>query len=398
MSPASAVWVTGIGAISAAGLGVESLRSLLRRGATAVEPCASLAGRPAAAAPLPPPAAATRRLDRSARLFAAACEEAWSDAGLGEGALRRDRCGVIEGSSLGPMADLLAEHRAAPRRRGTARARHLVRFMSGAAGAAFAQQHELSGPVFALSAGSVSAAFALTEGWLKLALDLLDVVVVGGGECPLDPEVVDCFALAGVLAPLDAAPPCRPFDRARCGTVLGEGAGALVLERADHARRRGVAPRAIVSGVGVSCESYSAVSPDPTGVGVAHAAGAALAATDPWDLGWIKAHGTGTRQNDAAECHGLAAALGNRLACSWLTSLKPSLGHCLGASAAVETVAAVLALEDGLVPATVGTDEVDPEIPCCTVAVGVREERRPAALLLSESFGGRCAAAVLRRP
>jgi 3-oxoacyl-[acyl-carrier-protein] synthase II len=388
-----------MGAVSAAGIGLGSLRSLLRSGGTAVAPVPALGGRPAAAAAFtPPPNAAMRRLDRSARLFATACEEAWADAGLQDCSLRLERCGMLEGSSLGPMADLLAEHRAATGRGERTRAGHLVRFMSGMGGATFAQRHRLSGPVYGLSAGSASAAFALAEAWLKLRLDLLDVAVVGGGECPLDVEVVDCFAAAGVLSPADALPPCRPFDRTRCGTVLGEGAGALVLERADHARRRGAMPRAVVSGIGTSCESYSAVSPDPSGAGVASAAGAALGGTDPRDLGWIKTHGTGTRLNDAAECRGLAAGLGSALTCCWLTSLKPALGHCLGASAAIETVVAVLALEDRMVPATLGTGEVDPELPRCSVATAVREDRRPAVLMLAESFGGRCAAAVLRRP
>lgn len=125
---------------------------------------------------------------------------------------------------------------------------------------------------------------------------------------------------------------------------------------------------------------------------------AALRDTDVRDLGWIKAHGTGTRLNDAAECRGLAAALGPVLERAWLTSLKPTIGHCLGASAAVETVATGLALADGLVPATVGTRGLDPELPRCAVATSICEDRRPAALLLAESFGGRCAATVLRRP
>jgi 3-oxoacyl-(acyl-carrier-protein) synthase len=395
---AGEVWVTGIGVVSAAGIGTEALRTLITRSATAVEPQAMLGGRYAALAPTPPPTGWTRRLDRSARLFAAACESAWENAGLSGNTPGLERCGVIEGSSLGPMAELLAEHRSSGAAgTGARRASHLVRFMNGAGGAAFAQHHGIAGPVFALSAGSVSAAFAMAEAWWKLAFDLLDVVVVGGGEAPLDPEVVACFDAAGVLSPMDVVPPCRPFDRDRCGTVLGEGAGAMVLERAEHARRRGARPRAILAGAGASCESHSAVAPDPGGVGVARAVRAALAGTDPTRIGWIKAHGTGTPANDAAECRGLAAVLGPSLKSSWLTSLKPALGHCLGASAAVEAVAAVLALEEGVVPATIGTSRVDPDLPTCSVATSIREDSRGIALLLAQSFGGRCAAAVLRR-
>ena len=404
MIAANEVWVTGVGVVSAAGPGTDALRLLLARSGTAVERQPCLGGRSAALAPTPPPTGWARRLDRSARLFAAACESAWEDAGMPATILDPDRCGVIEGSSLGPMAGLLAEHRAAgPAGAGmnatrSVRASHLIRFMSGAGGAAFAQRHGLAGPVFAMSAGSVSAAFAMAEAWVKLAFGLLDVVVAGGGETPLDPEVIACFDAAGVLAPPDAVPPCRPFDRDRCGTVLGEGAGAIVLERAEHARRRGAIPRAILAGVGASCESHSAVAPDPRGIGVTRAVRAALERTDPAEIGWIKAHGTGTPANDAAECRGLAAALGPALKDTWLTSLKPALGHCLGASAAVEAVAAVLALDEGLVPATVGTSRIDPDLPRCAVATSIRQDHRPAALLLAESFGGRCAAAVLRRP
>src|SRR5581483_2657014 len=215
-------------------------------------------------------------------------------------------------------------------------------------------------------------------------------------ESPLHPAIVQAFAAAGILAPGDGGPlPCRPFDPARCGTVLGEGAGALVLESAEHAARRGARPRAVLAGFSLSGEAHGMTSPDPSGRGVRRAASQALGDTPCDRLGWIKTHGTGTPLNDAAECRGLAALLGDALPRIPLTSLKPALGHCLGASTAVETVAAVLALARGFVPATLGTARVDPALPPCTVAL-----RRAAAsapvLVLAESFGGRCAALLLR--
>jgi 3-oxoacyl-[acyl-carrier-protein] synthase II len=223
--------------------------------------------------------------------------------------------------------------------------------------------------------------------------------VAGGAECPLHPEIIATFRSAGILSQPDAGGSgCRPFDRRRSGTVLGEGAGVLVLESAEHARRRGARGRAVVAGFGISCEAYSMTSPDPTGSGVADAVRDALGALDPEQIGWIKTHGTGTRLNDAAECRGLAAVFGDNLPAIPLTSLKPAVGHCLGASAGVETVGVIRALERGLVPPTLGSDAVDPELPPHTVATVTSNSQKATALVLAESFGGRCTALVLSIP
>jgi 3-oxoacyl-[acyl-carrier-protein] synthase II len=395
------VWVTGIGAVSAAGLGAPALGDLLVEGRTGVRPIPQLGCVPAGLAETPPRLPAGRHLDRSARFFLHAAEEAWRDAGLEDARLDSARCAVLEGSSLGPLADLLIEHTAhlAPTRHHPVHPSRLVRYMSGAGGAAFAQLHGVRGPVFHLSAGSVSAACAIAEGVGKIASGQMDIVVAGGAECPLHPDVLASFAAAGILGSSDPAdPPCRPFDRRRTGTVLGEGGGVLILERAAHARRRGAVPRAVVEGFGMSCESYSMTSPDPSGAGVAAAAGYALAGHDLHDIGWIKSHGTGTRLNDAAECRGLARLFGDLLPAVQLTSLKPAVGHCLGASAAVEAVGAIISLERGVVPPTLGSEEADPELPPHQVARSTLPDRSGVALLLAESFGGRCAALVLRGP
>jgi 3-oxoacyl-[acyl-carrier-protein] synthase II len=136
-------------------------------------------------------------------------------------------------------------------------------------------------------------------------------------------------------------------------------------------------------------------SPDPSGIGVADAAREALARLGTSDLGWIKTHGTGTRLNDAAECRGLASLLGETLGRIPITSFKPAVGHCLGASAAVEAVGAILGLERGVVPPTLGSEEVDPNLPAHRVATTPRIPLANTALLLAESFGGRCAALTL---
>jgi 3-oxoacyl-(acyl-carrier-protein) synthase len=395
MSPRR-VWITGLGAVSAAGTGAPALLALLQSGRSAVRPSEDLAGWPAAAAPTPATSRAYRRLDRAAALFGAAGEEAWRDAGLPESPDDADRFAIIEGSSLGSLADLLEAHRArlAEDRDRPPRPSSILRFMSGAGGAVLAQAHGVHGAVLHLSAGSVSATCAIGEAWAKVASGMSDVVVAGGAECPLHPEILAVFRAAGILADARHAD-CRPFDARRCGTVLGEGAAALVLEAEGHARQRGARPRATITGFGLTCEAYALAAPEPSGVGVARAVRQALGGRSSEEIGWIKAHGTGTHANDLAESLGLAAVFGGRLAELPVTSLKSSLGHLLGASGALEAVAVVLAMEHGFVPATVGTDMVDPALPVRRVPAAVESSAADQVLLTSESFGGRCAALTL---
>ena len=138
-------------------------------------------------------------------------------------------------------------------------------------------------------------------------------------------------------------------------------------------------------------------APDPSGRGVVASVRQALQDVWPDEIGWIKTHGTGTRLNDAAEYRGLAALFGERLREIPLTSLKPMLGHCLGACGAVEAVAAILALGRGFIPRTLGTGSVDPEFAGCRVATRVESRLAETILLLFESFGGRCAALAVGR-
>ena len=152
-----------------------------------------------------------------------------------------------------------------------------------------------------------------------------------------------------------------------------------------------------MEGFGLVCEAGSMSGPAPDGSGVAGAARQALDGIPLDRLGWIKAHGTGTRANDAAECQGLATLLGSRLSAIPLTSFKPTLGHSLGASGSVEAVAALLAMEDGVIPATLGTERIDPRLPPCRVVMQPESTTAQLVLLLAESFGGRCAALALGR-
>jgi 3-oxoacyl-(acyl-carrier-protein) synthase len=385
------VWITGAGSVTAAGVGNAALDDYLRDGNRAATGAAPTRAAPTNVAPTRDRAA--RHLDRASAFFYAAGREAWTGAGLDGVALCGERVAVIEGSSLGPAAELITRAQAPGRR---ARPHHLITMMTGAGGAALAQAFGAHGAVLHLSAGSVSATCAIGEAYQRIASGAADVVVAGGGEAPLHPEILAVFESAGILASSHGAE-CRPFDARRRGTMLGEGAGALVLESEAHARARGAVPRAIVSGFGLRCEAGSMVAPDPSGAGVSSAVRAALGDRDPASIGWIKAHGTGTVLNDAAEVAGLETVFGRRLADMPITSLKSALGHCLGASGSVEAVAALLALEGGYIPATAGFEQEDPALGCRPVRT-VEQTQARSVLMISESFGGRCAAITMELP
>jgi len=381
------VWITGVGAVSAAGPRARHLLAALERGESHVR---AKDGLPAGSLRPEDTEAPRKYVDRSGGMFLRAAQEAWSDAGLEEAFIDPRRCAVVEGSSLGPLADVLAMHDSRSALRGSL----LLRFMPGSGGAAFAHQKATRGTLLHLSAGSVSAACAIGEAYRRIAHGLDDVAVAGGAECPFQDDIVEVFRSAGILAPPKTG--CRPFDAERCGTVLGEGAGVLVLEAEDHARHRGAKPHAVLEGFALARETHSLIAPDPSGDGVAEVVGEILRGRDETP-GWIQCHGTGTRLNDAAECEGLASALGALLSHVELVALKSTIGHCLGASGGVEAVAAVLALEHGLVPGTLGTHKIDPELPPCRVSMKPHASDAGSVLLLSQSFAGRCAATWISR-
>jgi len=387
------IWVTGIGAITAVGRDTGSLLDALKRGVSGVRPLPELDGTPAASAPPEMGNGSDRRADPTAALFRQAATHGWEAAGLDAAGLDPDRIGVCEGSSAGPTGELLRRFGHPDAGRPVrVRPSAVIELMPGAGGAAFARQVGARGPVLHVNAGSAAGAVAIGEAALWVAAGRVDVAVAGASESPLQKDIVAHFRAAGILSeePGDVAP-CRPFDPERRGTVLGEGAAALVLERAERARARGVEPLAVLRGYGLAAEEYDRVAPDPRGCAVARAVRQALAGAEAGPV-CVKAHGSGTRLGDAAELAGLQALLGTDLDRTLVTGLKPVVGHCLGASGAVEAALLILALREGFVPATLGTRRLDPALPPCDLVTEVRAAPHGDALLLSEGFGGRSAA------
>jgi 3-oxoacyl-[acyl-carrier-protein] synthase II len=239
------------------------------------------------------------------------------------------------------------------------------------------------GPRLTFSTACSSSALAVAAAAEAIARGRARVAVVVGTDqlCRVT------YAGFDALQALDPEP-CRPFDRDRRGLSLGEGAAALVLEDAAHARARGARVRAVVLGHATTTDAHHVTAPHPEGAGALRALGAALAHAGvlPEAVDYVNAHGSGTRQNDEVEVAVLRAVFGARLARLPVSSSKSQVGHCLGAAGAIEAAICVLALEQGLLPPTVNLREPEPAWADLDL-VPAAGRRRPLGVAVSSSYG-----------
>ncbi|MGZ4617998.1 MAG: beta-ketoacyl-[acyl-carrier-protein] synthase family protein [Frankiaceae bacterium] len=332
-----------------------------------------------------------RTFDRVQQIALVAARQAWADAG--EPGVEPERLAVVVGSGIGGVLTLLAQYDRM-KEKGPARVGpHTVPMLmpngpAAAVGLALGARAGVRAPVSACASGAEAVAMGLEI----LRAGLADVVVAGGAEAAIHPLPIAGFAAMRALSKRtdDPAAASRPFDKARDGFVLGEGAGILVLERAEHARARGAQVHATLTGAGISADAHHVAAPEPTGAGAARAVGAALrdAGLQPADVAHVNAHATGTPLGDVAESRALHSALGRAVAGVAVTATKSLTGHLLGAAGAVEAVATVLALRDGMVHATRNLDDPDDEIDLDVVRIRNRPLAGGAALSTSFGFGG----------
>jgi len=224
------------------------------------------------------------------------------------------------------------------------------------------------------------------------------VVIAGGAEAGITTIAISAFAQMGALSSNPtAALACRPFDQARDGFVMGEGAGIVILESRAHAERRGATPLVRVAGCGASADAFHATAPPEDGGGAALAMSRAIAdaGIEPAMIGHLNAHGTSTPLNDIAETRALRAVFGAALPGLAVASTKGVTGHLLGAAGAVEAILASLALREGLIPPTANLTVQDPDIELDVVHGEPRQRALTAVLSTSMGFGGQNAALVL---
>lgn len=386
------VAVTGLGAITPLGVGAPALLERWVAGECAIRdgeaPCVDFD-------PLDFLSAKdVRRADRFTQLALAAASEALDHAGWTESPeIVPERSGCIIGTGIGGMQTLEASHTVLLER-GAKNVSPLSvpLMMSNAAPAAVAMAHGLRGPVFGVVSACAAGAHAIGTALRAVQCGDADAVIAGGAEATLTPLARAAFASLGATSPSGRS---LPFDLRRDGFVMGEGAGVLVLEAADHARARGAEILATVRGYGATSDAHHLTAPQADGTGAADAMTAALAdaGLDAADIDYVNAHGTSTPLNDRAETLALKRSLGEHAGRVPVSSTKSAIGHLLGAAGAVEAVATVLSLRQRVAPPTIGWEQADEGmdldyVPGHARALEIDGDRHAIALSNSFGFGG----------
>ena len=328
-------------------------------------------------------------LDRVTQYALVAGAEAVAMAGLPSGLGLRG--GVILGTAAGGIQTWEESYRAVFAE-GRNRVSPLVvpRLMHNAPASHLSIRHGLQGPVLAVSSACASANHAMGLALQQIRAGAADVMLTGGAEAMLCFGGVKAWEGLRVLAP-DA---CRPFSLGRKGMVIGDGAGVLVFEAEDHARARGAVVLAEVAGFGMTADAGDIVAPNVAGAVQAMRAALRDAGMEPRDLGHINAHGTGTLANDRAESAAILQVCG---VSPPVSSTKAMHGHAIGATGALEAIACVQALREGLLPPTLGFEAADPDCPLDLVTGVAREQRVDAVLSNAFAFGGLNAVLAFRR-
>lgn len=397
-----AVAITGMGAISTFGEGAPALWTALRAGTSGIRPLRHAYAdqlRLKIAAQVPesfdPAAHFSGRmlamLDRTAQFALFAANEAVAQSGLD--LARENGVGVVVGTGVGGETT----HDEQNRRLYAEQAKRLhpltiVRIMANAPASLISMAHGLHGPSFVVSSACASTNHAIAQAVMMIRAGIADVMLSGGADACLSFGVLRAWEAMRVLASDD----CRPFSRGRRGLVLAEGAGMFVLESLAHARARGADIMGLVAGVGMSADAADIVAPDAAGAASAMRLALVDAGLEPADIDYINAHGTGTPTNDVTETraiHEVFAEHGRKVAVS---STKSMHGHALGASGALELVAILSAMKEGLVPPTIHLDDPDPACDLNHVANTARAMQVDAALSNAFAFGGLNAVLALR--
>ncbi|MFF9397390.1 MULTISPECIES: beta-ketoacyl-ACP synthase II [unclassified Streptomyces] len=403
------VVVTGIGATTPLGGDSASTWEGLMAGRSGVKPLegerfAELPVRIAAVAAVDPgdvlPRPLARKLDRSAQFALIAAREAWADAGFtgkaGEdGPVRPERLGAVVASGIGGVTTLLDQYDVLKEKGVRRVSPHTVPMLmpNGPAANVGLEVNAQAGvhtPVSACASGAEAVGYAIE----MIRTGRADVVLAGGTEAAIHPLPIAAFANMMAMSKNNDEPQkaSRPYDTGRDGFVLGEGAGVVVLESAEHAAARGAKVYCEVLGQGLSADAHHIAQPEPSGRGIAAALQNLLDQSDlkPSEVVHLNAHATSTPQGDIAELKALRKILGDDLDHVAISATKSMTGHLLGGAGGVETVATVLALHHRTAPPTINVDHLDEEVE----ADIVRDEPRPlpegsiAAINNSFGFGG----------
>ncbi|MFW6200419.1 MAG: beta-ketoacyl-ACP synthase II [Gemmatimonadota bacterium] len=345
-----------------------------------------------------------KRYDRFAQLGIAAVHQAMEWSGLDDDLERIDpvRFGVIFGSGIGGMRTFEEQCRILIEK-GPSRVSpfFIPMFIPDIVAGLISMRYNAQGPNFATVSACASSAHAIGDAFRSIQRRETDLVLAGGTEAAVTALSFAGFSSMKAMSTRNDDPggASRPFDANRDGFVMGEGAGALVLESLAHAEARGAEPLAEIVGCGLSADAYHITSPAPEGKGAQIAMRLAMeeAGASPGEVDYINAHGTSTPQNDATETRAVKSVFGDSAYDLVMGSTKSMTGHLLGAAGGVEAVICALALRDGKIPPTINFSEPDPECDLEYAHDSMAERKVELALSNSFGFGGHNVCLAMRR-
>jgi 3-oxoacyl-[acyl-carrier-protein] synthase II len=336
-----------------------------------------------------------RKMDLFTQFGVVAADEAIADSGLlAEGSgVDKDRVGVIWGSGIGGLKSLQEECISFGRGDGTPRYSpfFIPRMIADSASGNISIKNGFRGPNFVTTSACASSNDSIIAAFNNIRLGLADVMVTGGSEAAITESGVGGFNALKAMSERndDPASASRPYDKDRDGFVLGEGAGALVLEEYEHAKARGAKMYAELIGGGMSSDAYHITAPDPSGSGVVLVMKNALrdAGIDVSEVDYINTHGTSTPLGDGAEIKAIEQVFGEHAEKINISSTKSMTGHLLGGAGGVEAVACIMAMQNGLVPPTINLHTPDPEINQALNFTPNVAQERDVRIAMSNTFG-----------
>lgn len=347
-----------------------------------------------------------RKLDPFAQYAMVTADEALKDSGLPLDRIDRDRAGVIWGSGIGGLLTFQEEVRNFATGDGVPRFNpfFIPKMIPDLSAGHISIKYGFRGPNFVTVSACASSTNALYDAFTYLKLGKADVILSGGSEAAVCIAGVGGFNALKALSERNDSPETasRPYDKSRDGFVLGEGAGALVLEEYEHALRRGARIYAEIIGGGMSADAYHITAPHPEGRGIIKVMENALAeaAISPTEVDYINTHGTSTPLGDIGEIRAIQKVFGEHAFKLNISSTKSMTGHLLGAAGAVEAIACIMALHEGIVPPTINHFEADPDLDPRLNLTFNQSQTRPVRVALSNTFGfgGHNFSILLKRP
>ena len=343
-----------------------------------------------------------RRTDRYSQFGIFAGHQALLDSGLDLERENRDEIGVIIGSGIGGLETTTAQHKTLlDRGPGRLSPFMIPMLISNMASGLFSMYKDLRGPNFATCSACATANHAIGEAWRSLKMGDAQVMFAGGAEATIVPIGIGGFCAMKAMSTRNHDPQhaSRPFDMERDGFVMGEGAGVIVLEELEHARKRRAKIYCEVIGYGNTADAYHLTAPSPGGEGAARCMKMALrhSGLKPEDVSYINAHGTSTPQGDVCESQAIKAVFGAHAKKLAVSSTKGATGHMLGAAGAVEMTACALAIHHGVVPPTINYQVPDPECDLDYVPNTAREMKVNVIINNSFGFGGHNASIAAKK-